>query len=145
MWWLVRWQRLLQWCTVYLVVHYGMVILSFCFVTQNIENNWRCGHHRLDKILCHSESSKGVYCLQYDEEKIVSGLRDNTIKVRKVWKMMLVIYGVHCAVQELLQLGHLFFIFQFFEMSCNCSMRSRGDCPLQQWGNARHISLVWLM
>lgn len=23
----------------------------------------------------------GVYCLQYDDEKIVSGLRDNTIKV----------------------------------------------------------------
>lgn len=28
-----------------------------------------------------SENSKGVYCLQYDEDKIVSGLRDNTIKV----------------------------------------------------------------
>ena len=32
--------------------------------------------------MCRSENSKGVYCLQYDDEKIVSGLRDNTIKVR---------------------------------------------------------------
>jgi WD40 repeat protein len=31
--------------------------------------------------VCRSENSKGVYCLQYDDEKIVSGLRDNTIKV----------------------------------------------------------------
>lgn len=31
--------------------------------------------------MCRSENSKGVYCLQYDDEKIVSGLRDNTIKV----------------------------------------------------------------
>ena len=43
--------------------------------------NWRGGKHGLKKILCRSENIKGVYCLQYDEEKIVSGLRDNTIKV----------------------------------------------------------------
>lgn len=62
---------------------------------ENIENNWRCGHHRLDKILCHSESSKGVYCLQYDEEKIVSGLRDNTIKIwdRKTLKCLEILNG----------------------------------------------------
>ena len=46
-----------------------------------IENNWRCGKHNLQRINCRSENSKGVYCLQYDEAKIVSGLRDNTIKV----------------------------------------------------------------
>ncbi|PIK48352.1 beta-transducin repeat containing [Apostichopus japonicus] len=53
------------------------------------------GHHRLDKILCHSESSKGVYCLQYDEEKIVSGLRDNTIKIwdRKTLKCLEILNG----------------------------------------------------
>jgi len=49
---------------------------------QFIENNWRTGHHSIQRILCRSEASKGVYCLQYDEQKIVSGLRDNTIKVR---------------------------------------------------------------
>ena len=46
-----------------------------------IENNWRCGKHNLQRINCRSENSKGVYCLQYDDAKIVSGLRDNTIKM----------------------------------------------------------------
>lgn len=35
----------------------------------------------LKRINCRSENSKGVYCLQYDDNKIVSGLRDNTIKI----------------------------------------------------------------
>ncbi|NXS06109.1 FBW1B protein, partial [Oxylabes madagascariensis] len=46
-----------------------------------IESNWRCGRHNLQRIQCRSENSKGVYCLQYDDEKIISGLRDNSIKV----------------------------------------------------------------
>jgi len=46
-----------------------------------IEDNWRCGKHNLQRINCRSENSKGVYCLQYDDTKIVSGLRDNTIKM----------------------------------------------------------------
>jgi len=46
-----------------------------------IENNWRTGRHTLQRIVCRSETSKGVYCLQYDDQKIVSGLRDNTIKI----------------------------------------------------------------
>lgn len=48
---------------------------------ENLENNWREGKHVLQRINCHSEVSKGVYCLQYDDDKIVSGLRDNTIKI----------------------------------------------------------------
>ncbi|CAH1258480.1 beta-TrCP-like isoform X2 [Branchiostoma lanceolatum] len=48
---------------------------------EQIETNWRCGRHNLQKIQCRSENSKGVYCLQYDDNKIVSGLRDNTIKI----------------------------------------------------------------
>jgi hypothetical protein len=51
------------------------------FNFQSIENNWRMGRHNLQRINCRSENSKGVYCLQYDDQKIVSGLRDNTIKV----------------------------------------------------------------
>ena len=47
-----------------------------------MEQNWKHGHHTLKRIQCNSENSKGVYCLQYDDHKIVSGLRDNTIKVR---------------------------------------------------------------
>lgn len=46
-----------------------------------IESNWRSGRHMLRRINCRSENSKGVYCLQYDDHKIVSGLRDNTIKI----------------------------------------------------------------
>lgn len=46
-----------------------------------MEANWKCGQQSLTRIECHSENSKGVYCLQYDDKKIVSGLRDNTIKV----------------------------------------------------------------
>ena len=46
-----------------------------------MQSNWKNGHHSLTRIECHSENSKGVYCLQYDDKKIVSGLRDNTIKV----------------------------------------------------------------
>ena len=48
---------------------------------EKIEENWRRGRYNLQKINCASENSKGVYCLQYDDEKIVSGLRDNTIKI----------------------------------------------------------------
>ncbi|XP_071447828.1 beta-TrCP [Hetaerina americana] len=48
---------------------------------DSIENNWRMGRHNLQRINCRSENSKGVYCLQYDDQKIVSGLRDNTIKI----------------------------------------------------------------
>lgn len=48
---------------------------------ESIEHNWRTGRHMLRRINCRSENSKGVYCLQYDDVKIVSGLRDNTIKI----------------------------------------------------------------
>ena len=51
------------------------------FFFQTMQENWLNGNHTLTRIECHSENSKGVYCLQYDEDKIVSGLRDNTIKV----------------------------------------------------------------
>lgn len=57
-------------------------MLNFQFLcSQSIEQNWRMGRHVLQRINCRSENSKGVYCLQYDDHKIVSGLRDNTIKI----------------------------------------------------------------
>ncbi len=49
--------------------------------TESNENNWRCGRYNLQRINCRSERNKGVYCLQYDDQKIISGLRDNTIKI----------------------------------------------------------------
>ncbi|GFS11539.1 F-box/WD repeat-containing protein 1A [Elysia marginata] len=48
---------------------------------EKIETNWRTGQHQLQRIHCLSETSKGIYCLQYDDNKIISGLRDNTIKI----------------------------------------------------------------
>ena len=51
---------------------------------ETIEYNWKNGHYDLQRINCRSENSKGVYCQQYDDQKIVSGLRDNTIKVCNV-------------------------------------------------------------
>lgn len=48
---------------------------------EQVNQNWHNGMCNKKKIHCRSENSKGVYCLQYDNEKIISGLRDNTIKV----------------------------------------------------------------
>jgi F-box and WD-40 domain protein 1/11 len=48
---------------------------------DQVNQNWIEGKCSTKKIHCRSENSKGVYCLQYDNEKIVSGLRDNTIKI----------------------------------------------------------------
>ena len=44
--------------------------------------NWKSGDYTLTRIECHSKKDKpGVLCLQYDDNKIVSGHRDSTIKV----------------------------------------------------------------
>lgn len=62
--------------------HAALCLTPACLPScQTIESNWRCGRHNLQRIQCRSENSKGVYCLQYDDEKIISGLRDNSIKV----------------------------------------------------------------
>ena len=60
---------------------YNTITDHWYFFFQTMQENWLNGNHTLTRIECHSENSKGVYCLQYDEDKIVSGLRDNTIKV----------------------------------------------------------------
>jgi F-box and WD-40 domain protein 1/11 len=48
---------------------------------RQLDYNWRQGSFQLERIQCRSQNSKGVYCLQYDDDKIISGLRDNTIKI----------------------------------------------------------------
>lgn len=48
---------------------------------HNLDRRWNAGEFDTKRIFCQSENSKGVYCIQYDDKKIVSGLRDNTIKV----------------------------------------------------------------
>ena len=77
------WDSEIPWDTSVIVIidTHGKLILHFSFNHQSLEMNWRSGKHSLQKIVCRSENIKGVYCLQYDEQKIVSGLRDNTIKV----------------------------------------------------------------
>ncbi|NXH75973.1 FBW1A protein, partial [Hydrobates tethys] len=69
---------------------------------ETIESNWRCGRHSLQRIHCRSETSKGVYCLQYDDQKIVSGLRDNTIKVRMLKNGIVMAYSVHAVNNSVL-------------------------------------------
>ncbi|KRX84600.1 F-box/WD repeat-containing protein 1A, partial [Trichinella sp. T6] len=56
-------------------------VAIFCLYRTTIESNWKHGRLLLYRINCRSDNSKGVYCLQYDDKKIVSGLRDNTIKI----------------------------------------------------------------
>ncbi|CAF0737649.1 unnamed protein product [Didymodactylos carnosus] len=60
---------------------YRQLYPRICKDIEQIETNWRTGNFVLQKIQCRSQNSKGVYCLQYDDDKIVSGLRDNTIKI----------------------------------------------------------------
>lgn len=73
------------------------ILLLFCLLSllKTIESNWRCGRHSLQRIHCRSETSKGVYCLQYDDQKIVSGLRDNTIKVRLLQNGILMAHSAY--------------------------------------------------
>lgn len=85
----------------------GEIVLCFNFfpsicllsLLKTIESNWRCGRHSLQRIHCRSETSKGVYCLQYDDQKIVSGLRDNTIKVRMLHHGILMAWSA-CAINN---------------------------------------------
>ena len=52
---------------------------------EQLETNWRTGNFQLEKIQCRSQNSKGVYCLQYDDEKvIVTGSSDSTVRVWNV-------------------------------------------------------------
>ncbi|CAF4829342.1 unnamed protein product [Rotaria socialis] len=57
--------------------------------------NWQAGKYQLEKIQCHSRHNKGVYCLQYDDQKIICGLRDNTIQIwnRKTLECVKILTG----------------------------------------------------
>lgn len=45
---------------------------------RQLERNWDTGSYTLRHIPAHSE---GIYCIQFDELKIVSGSRDDTVKI----------------------------------------------------------------
>ncbi|KJY00426.1 hypothetical protein TI39_contig329g00010 [Zymoseptoria brevis] len=46
-----------------------------------LEKNWRAGAHDAGKAVYLSGHTDSVYCLQFDEEKIITGSRDRTIRV----------------------------------------------------------------
>ncbi|EDV22800.1 uncharacterized protein TRIADDRAFT_50617 [Trichoplax adhaerens] len=77
--------------------YYRNLYRQFIQDIKTIDTNWRCGRFSLRRIDCKSENSKGVYCLQYDDRKIVSGLRDNTIKIwdYNTLECTQILYG-HC-------------------------------------------------
>ena len=47
---------------------------------QSMEDNWRNGHQSLTRIQ-YRYSHRDVYCLQHDDNKIVAGLGDKTVKI----------------------------------------------------------------
>ena len=53
--------------------------MSACFysIPQSLEANWRRGHYTLTSV----QTGSTVLCLQYDDNKIVTGHYDSTIKV----------------------------------------------------------------
>lgn len=77
------------------VLFFPLHLICLLSLLKTIESNWRCGRHSLQRIHCRSETSKGVYCLQYDDQKIVSGLRDNTIKVRMLHHGILMAWSAY--------------------------------------------------
>ncbi|KAF2172015.1 hypothetical protein M409DRAFT_63527 [Zasmidium cellare ATCC 36951] len=46
-----------------------------------LEENWRAGQDNAGKAVYLSGHTDSVYCLQFDEEKIITGSRDRTIRV----------------------------------------------------------------
>lgn len=62
-------------------IFYRSLYSRFRNELASIENNWRNGRHHVTRINCGSGQARGVYCIQYDDAKVVAGLRDNTIKI----------------------------------------------------------------
>uniref|UniRef100_A0A2K5YVC7 F-box domain-containing protein n=1 Tax=Mandrillus leucophaeus TaxID=9568 RepID=A0A2K5YVC7_MANLE len=60
---------------------YGSLYPKIIQDIETIESTWQCGRHSLQRIQYRSENSKGIYALQYSDEKIISGPQDNSIKI----------------------------------------------------------------
>ncbi|KAG0213820.1 hypothetical protein BGX28_003494 [Mortierella sp. GBA30] len=57
----------------------AMVNWKYLFKQRRLlEQNWNRGLHSAKEVPGHTE---GIYCIQFDDHKIVSGSRDNTIKI----------------------------------------------------------------
>eukprot|EP00045_Choanoeca_perplexa_P006270 m.53362 g.53362 ORF g.53362 m.53362 type:complete len:461 (-) comp13553_c0_seq3:13-1395(-) len=55
-----------------------LAFTSFVANEKTLLDSWRRGRYNFEAIPCRGE---GIYCLQYDQDKIVSGNRDDTIKI----------------------------------------------------------------
>ncbi|KFH70773.1 hypothetical protein MVEG_03621 [Podila verticillata NRRL 6337] len=59
--------------------HQAMINWKFLYKQRKqLEQNWAHGVHSAQLLPGHAE---GIYCIQFDERKIASGSRDNTIKI----------------------------------------------------------------
>eukprot|EP00052_Salpingoeca_macrocollata_P003510 m.36318 g.36318 ORF g.36318 m.36318 type:complete len:458 (+) comp13401_c0_seq2:746-2119(+) len=56
---------------------YKARIRAYLRLKSGLEENWRNNNEQHRAVQCNGQ---GIYCLQYDNTKIVSGSRDNTIK-----------------------------------------------------------------
>ncbi|KAG0324432.1 hypothetical protein BGZ99_001814 [Dissophora globulifera] len=52
--------------------------MFMCKQRKLLEQNWNRGIHFAKELPGHTE---GIYCIQFDDQKIISGSRDNTIKI----------------------------------------------------------------
>lgn len=59
-------------------VEWKQTLGSFVQTLRGIEANWRKGNFKQHSVKCNAE---GIYTLQYDDTEILTGNRDNTIKV----------------------------------------------------------------
>ncbi|KAK9695871.1 hypothetical protein K7432_012761 [Basidiobolus ranarum] len=66
---------------VFLYTEENKVTINWKYLTQQrakLKHNWAHVHYQLRRLPGHAE---GIYCIQFDEAKIVSGSRDHTIKI----------------------------------------------------------------
>ncbi|TGZ62489.1 hypothetical protein CRM22_007420 [Opisthorchis felineus] len=60
---------------------YRSLYFTLCRLAERIQQNWAHGRYNVKRITCHTNGSRGVYCLQYDTRYIVCGVRDGSVQV----------------------------------------------------------------
>ncbi|XP_025199490.1 26S proteasome non-ATPase regulatory subunit 1-like isoform X2 [Melanaphis sacchari] len=101
---------------------YGVLIPKIVQDIEDIKLNWLTGHFLLQRINCYSENYKGIKCLQYDDNKIVAGLCDNTIKI----------WDKHTLKCLKVLLGHTGSVL-CLQYDDNMIVSSSSDCTIRVW------------
>ncbi|XP_060842260.1 26S proteasome non-ATPase regulatory subunit 1-like [Rhopalosiphum padi] len=101
---------------------YSVLIPKIVQDIEDIKLNWLTGHFLLQRINCYSESYKGIKCLQYDENKIVAGLSDNTIQI----------WDKHTLKCLKVLLGHIGPVL-CLQYDDNMIVSSSSDCTIRVW------------